>query len=80
MLFDINLFGEQIPLLESNTVAATTKEYLFRVEKFCQFMLVVCDDELIDYLSEELVNMLVNHTHHLVRRVNSDDLNAIFEN
>ena len=68
----------KITIQESNLSDAAKKDYDFRLDLFYRFAPIKSDDELIDCSSEELQNILVNYTRHLVKRVNTDDLSALW--
>jgi len=58
---------ERILIDESNLSKATKKEYNFRFGLFYRYSPIKSDDELIDCPSEELQNILVSYTRHLIK-------------
>jgi len=67
---------ERILINEGNLSKATKKEYLHRVELFYRFSGIRNDNELIDCPTDELQDLLVSYTRHLLKRVNQGDLSA----
>jgi len=58
---------KRILIDESNLSKATKKEYNFRFGLFYLYSPIKSDDELIDCPSEELQNILVSYTRHLIK-------------
>ncbi|MBL7001908.1 MAG: integrase [Nitrosopumilus sp.] len=67
---------DKITISESNFSPATKKDYDFRLGQFYRFSPIKSDDELIDCPTDELQQILVSYTRHLIKRVNSGDLSA----
>ena len=67
---------DKITISESNFSDATKKDYDFRLGQFYRYAPIKSDDELIDCPTDELQQILVSYTRHLVKRVNTGGLSA----
>ncbi len=67
---------DKITISESNFSDATKKDYDFRLGQFYRYAPIKSDDELIDCPTDELQQILVSYTRHLVKRVNTGSLSA----
>ena len=67
---------DKITISESNFSTATKKDYDFRLGQFYRFSPIKSDDELIDCPTDELQQILITYTRHLIKRVNAGDLSA----
>ena len=67
---------DKITISESNFSPATKKDYDFRLGQFYRYAPIKSDDELIDCPTDELQQILVSYTRHLVKRVNTGSLSA----